>query len=85
MTANEYKAARLAMGLTQGQLAECLGVTRCTINGREAGRKPISREVEYALAYLCDCSIIPRSRYIKSFIAAEEIAAVDQSPSSSLA
>lgn len=52
MTPADYKAAREALGLTQAQLAERLGVTRATINAREAGRTPITEEASLAIRAL---------------------------------
>lgn len=52
MTAAKYKATREALGLTQENLAKRLGVTRATINAREAGRVPITAESALAILAL---------------------------------
>ena len=52
MEPSKYKAARERLGLTQAQLAERLGVTRKTINRREAGEATITTEAELAIRSL---------------------------------
>lgn len=52
MTAQEYRAVRERLGLTQGELADLLGVRLNTIYRREAGTFPITKEIEMALMYL---------------------------------
>ena len=52
MRPNELKAARLAIGLTQTQLAEHLGTTRMTITRYERGTHQIPGAVEVALKHL---------------------------------
>lgn len=52
MEGPEYKALRERLGLTQAGLAALLGVTRETINAREAGRTPITKEASLALLSL---------------------------------
>lgn len=52
MTPTDYKAAREKLGLTQAGLAALLGVTRATINSREAGRTPITAEAALAIGAL---------------------------------
>ena len=52
MTPIDYKAAREKLGLTQRDLAERLGVTRATINAREARRTRITTEAELAIEAL---------------------------------
>jgi DNA-binding XRE family transcriptional regulator len=52
MTADKYRAARERLGLTQERLAARLGVTRATINAREAGRVPITPESALAILAL---------------------------------
>lgn len=54
MTPQEYREVRIAAGLTQGQLAERLGVTREIINRREKGRAPIELEQVLALSILVE-------------------------------
>ena len=49
MTPADYKAAREKLRITQRELAERLGVTRATINSREAGRVRITKEAELAI------------------------------------
>lgn len=51
MTAFEYKSIRENLALTQGELAEILGVTRKTINARENGAK-ITEEAAIAIRSL---------------------------------
>lgn len=54
MTPQTYKRERRRRNLTQAELAALLGVTRATINGREAGREgfPITREAALAIKAL---------------------------------
>lgn len=52
MTPADYKAARERLGLTQKALAALLGVTRATINAREAERVRITKEAELAIQAL---------------------------------
>ena len=52
MEASEYKETREKLGLTQAQLADRLGVTRKTINRREAGEATITTEAELAIRSL---------------------------------
>ncbi len=52
MTPNTYKQYRKALGLTQTELAERLGVTRQCITLRETGRAPINKEAELAIERL---------------------------------
>lgn len=49
MTPADYRSIREALGLTQAQLAERLGVTRKTVNARETGAGPITAEAALAL------------------------------------
>lgn len=49
MDAAQYKALRERLGLTQAGLAARLGVTRATVNAREAGRVPITEEAAMAI------------------------------------
>jgi DNA-binding transcriptional regulator YiaG len=60
MTPAEYKALRLAAGLSQPAAAELLGVHEMTISDRERGRKRISEEAAQAMEHLSRCS--PRSQ-----------------------
>lgn len=48
----EYRKLREQLGLTQAGLASLLGVTRATINAREAGRVPINGEAAAAIRSL---------------------------------
>ena len=48
----DLRTIRKQLGLTQAQLADALGVSRWTIIEREAGRVPITRETEFAMAQL---------------------------------
>ena len=52
MTPAEYTAARLAVGLTQQHLADALGVHIRSVQRREAGDFPITREAEMAIRTL---------------------------------
>ena len=52
MTGPEYRAIRLALGLTQRELAERLGVRENTIWRRENGQREISPEAELAIKSL---------------------------------
>jgi DNA-binding XRE family transcriptional regulator len=52
MTADEYKAHREKLGLTQAGLAARLEVTRKTINARENGATRITEEAAIAVAAL---------------------------------
>jgi DNA-binding XRE family transcriptional regulator len=52
MTATQYKTIRIQLGLSQAGLAALLGVTRATINAREAGRTPITEEAARAIRSL---------------------------------
>lgn len=54
MSPQEYREVRVAAGLTQGQLAERLGVTREIINRRERGLAPIKLEQVLALSILVE-------------------------------
>ena len=52
MTATQYKQLREQLGLTQAGLAAMLGVTRATVNAREAGRATITGEAAMAILAL---------------------------------
>ena len=52
MNAKKYKALRAKLGLTQDELASLLGVTRKTVNRREAGDATITTEAELAIRSL---------------------------------
>jgi DNA-binding XRE family transcriptional regulator len=52
MTPDEYKAHREKLGITQAELAARLGVTRKTINRREAGDATITTEAELSIRSL---------------------------------
>jgi DNA-binding XRE family transcriptional regulator len=49
MTPEQYRIARKHLGLTQAGLADILGVTRKTVNSREAGADPITAESAIAI------------------------------------
>ena len=49
MTPTQYRAARVARGLRQKQLAALLGVTRETVGQRERGQVRISTEAALAI------------------------------------
>ena len=52
MRPEEYKKLREKLGLTQAGLASRLGVSRKTVNFREAGTTAISYEAELAVRAL---------------------------------
>ena len=52
MTPDAFRAAREALGLSQGQLAATLDLRRQTVNRYERGRVPIPRTVEMAMELL---------------------------------
>ena len=52
MTARSYKAIRVGLVLTQGELAAELGVATNTVSRRELGLLPIPREAELALRHV---------------------------------
>lgn len=52
MTAAEYRQAREKLNLSQGALAEKLGVTRATINRRENIEGRVTPEAELAIKTL---------------------------------
>ena len=54
---NDLKALREARGLTQGQLADRLDVSRQTVNALETGRYDPSLPLAFKLAQLFDCRI----------------------------
>jgi len=52
MTHTEYRSIRAALGLTQAEIAKELGVSRETINRRESGEQPITKEAGMSLHLL---------------------------------
>jgi DNA-binding transcriptional regulator YiaG len=58
MTPAEIRAARLALGYTQQQLADALGITgeyaADTVRSWESGRRPISGPASVAIRLLLD-------------------------------
>lgn len=52
MNADEYKAIREKLALTQGGLAAILGVSRKTVNARENGQTTITHEAALAIRAL---------------------------------
>jgi len=52
MTPSEYRQIRESLGLTQGQLADLLGVALNTVSRRELGQIAIEREAELALRWV---------------------------------
>lgn len=52
MQADEFKAVRTALGWTQQQMAEGLGISRKAIVEMEGGKAPIERRTELAVHYL---------------------------------
>lgn len=55
MTPAQFTAARLAMGMNQGQLAEALGITVRQVNRYENGHSAIPKPVTIALDHLAHC------------------------------
>jgi DNA-binding XRE family transcriptional regulator len=49
MTAEQYKAARERLGVTQSKLADILGITRETVTRRETGAATITSEAAMAI------------------------------------
>ena len=54
MTSADLIAARTALGMSQKQLAEALGLTDRQIGNLERGRSPIMRQTELAVKYLLE-------------------------------
>lgn len=54
---NDLPSRRAACGLSQGDLAEAVGVTRQTINSIERGRYNPSLDLAFKLASYFDCQI----------------------------
>ena len=54
MSPAEYRDLRVAIGMTQLQLAIALGVTPGTISKRERGEAPIDEEAVRALRHLSE-------------------------------
>ena len=54
---NDVRALRAARGLSQGQLAAVLGVSRQTVNSIETGRYTPSLPLALALARLFETSV----------------------------
>lgn len=54
MQPTDLRAARKAMGLTQAELADQLGLTMQFIGMMERGDKAIERRTELAVLYLVD-------------------------------
>lgn len=54
MTREQFKSIRLALGLSQSQLAVRLGLTTNTIQNYESGRSPISGPVAMVMRGLCN-------------------------------
>lgn len=53
-TAETLRAIRIEIGLSQSQIANLLGLSRFTISKMERGLYPISRRLDYSLAFLMD-------------------------------
>jgi transcriptional regulator with XRE-family HTH domain len=51
------RAARFSRGLTQGDLAAHLGVTRATVASYETGRRKVAAETLIRIARLCEKSL----------------------------
>ena len=54
MTASRFKQLRKKMGLSQVELAECLGVSRVAIYYWEHGERGIDKVLELAMAHLVE-------------------------------
>lgn len=54
MNRQEIREARELLGITQGQLALALGVTRKAVNRWEKGEAPISTVVALAIRHLLE-------------------------------
>lgn len=54
---NDLKVRRAMAEVTQGELAEAVGVSRQTINAIERGRYDPSLELAFALAAYFDCRV----------------------------
>lgn len=52
MTHNEFKAARLKLGLTQESLANKLEISRVIVGLMERNQAPINRRTELSVLYL---------------------------------
>ena len=52
MTAAQFKATRIRLGLTQREVAEAWGVSEQAIRNKEAGRSPVLGRDEIALRAL---------------------------------
>ena len=57
MTADEFRATRKSVGLTQTELAIRMGVALRTLAYWEAGEKPISVAMEILLGYVAQDAI----------------------------
>lgn len=60
MAAEEYREARKALGLTQLQLANLLGVTPGTVSARERGEVAIDGEASIAMRRLLESKAVAR-------------------------
>jgi len=54
LTAKQYKAARLKLGLSHSQLAKRIGRHKSIISKRERGLKPITTEAEQTILRLLE-------------------------------
>lgn len=70
MTSAEYKEIRIALNLSQAQLAEIMDVSRATIARRESGNEPVPREAAMVLMFLCSLTP-PMTHNGKNLTAAE--------------
>jgi len=53
MTGDEARELRMFKGLSQQKLAGLLGVAKNTVARRERGERPIGRETELAIRFVC--------------------------------
>lgn len=54
MQGNDLKALRQSARLTQGALAEAIGMSRKTVNEMELDKAPIEKRTELAVRYVVD-------------------------------
>ncbi|OYD82513.1 helix-turn-helix transcriptional regulator [Azospirillum brasilense] len=52
MTADEFKAWRKGLGLTQQEAGDAIGITKRSVQLYEAGTQPVSRTIALACAAL---------------------------------
>jgi predicted transcriptional regulator len=62
MIADDLRAEREALGLTQADLADWIGLARSSVTNFETGRQdmPLSKVTAYADAVGCDLKVVRR-------------------------